>query len=152
VRFLTGAGRYVDDIAPEGALFAFVLRSPVAHAQITTLNVEDAREAEGVHLVLTGADMAAAGIKHGIWGITIQNRDGSNAASPHRPVLAQDKVRFVGEAVAVVVAETMEQARDAAELIELDFDELPAKMDMAAGGEPLHAEVPDNRAFDWSMG
>lgn len=152
VRFLTGAGRYVDDIAPEGALYAFVLRSPVAHAQITTLNVEDAREAEGVHLVLTGADMAAAGIKHGIWGITIQNRDGSNAASPHRPVLAQDKVRFVGEAVAVVVAETMEQARDAAELIELDFDELPAKMDMAAGGEPLHAEVPDNRAFDWSMG
>jgi carbon-monoxide dehydrogenase large subunit len=152
VRFLTGAGRYVDDVVPDGALYAYVLRSPVAHALITTLNVEDAKEADGVHLVLTAEDLVAAGITEGVWGITIKNRDGSDAASPHRPILAQDRLRFVGEAVAVIIADTMEQARDAAEMIELDFDELPAKMDLAVGGEPLHADVPDNRAFDWSMG
>ncbi|MGH1354099.1 MAG: xanthine dehydrogenase family protein molybdopterin-binding subunit [Thalassovita sp.] len=151
-RFLTGHGGYVDDIAPEGALQCFVLRSPVAHATITTLDTQEAREAEGVHLVLTGADLAAAGITRSVWGITVKNRDGSNAVSPPRPILALDRLRFVGEPVAMIFAETLDQAHDASELIELDFDELPAKMDLACGGETLHAEAPDNRAFDWSMG
>jgi carbon-monoxide dehydrogenase large subunit len=151
-RFLTGHGGYVDDVTPDGALRCFVLRSPVAHATITTLNVEDAREAEGVHLVLTGADLVAAGITASVWGVTVKNRDGRDAASPARPLLALGKLRFVGEPIAMIFAETLDQARDAAELIELDFDELPAKMDMAPGGEALHDDVPDNRAFDWSMG
>ncbi|WP_420568236.1 xanthine dehydrogenase family protein molybdopterin-binding subunit [Thalassovita sp.] len=152
VRFLTGHGRYVDDVTPEGALRCFVLRSPVAHARITTLDVQDAREADGVHLILTGADLVAAGITQSVWGITVKNRDGSDAASPARPILALDRLRFVGEPIAMIFADTLDQARDASELIELDFDELPAKMDMAQGGEPLHDDVPDNRAFDWSMG
>ena len=152
VRFLTGSGQYMDDVAPEGALRALVFRSPVAHATVTTLDVTEARAAEGVHLVLTGADMIAAGVTKGMAGATLKNRDGSDAINPHRPVLAGDRLRFVGEPVALVVAETLEQCRDAIELIELDYDELPVKLDLAVGGEPLHDNVPDNRGFDWHLG
>ena len=111
VRFLTGHGRYVDDVAPDGALRAFVFRSPVAHAEITTLDVEAAREAEGVHLVVTSEDLLAAGIDTGMSGALAPNRDGSKGAAPKRPVLAEGRLRYVGEPVAVVVAETLEQAR-----------------------------------------
>ena len=152
VRFLTGAGRYVDDIAPKDALHAFVFRSSVAHGVITELDVSDAAAAEGVHLVFTCADMEAAGVNIAIGGAILKNRDGSDAASPLRPMLAKDKVRFVGEPVAMVVAETYEQARDAAELIMFDVDELPANIAMARGGETVHAEATDNCAFDWGMG
>ncbi|MEW9919385.1 xanthine dehydrogenase family protein molybdopterin-binding subunit [Marimonas sp. MJW-29] len=152
VRFLTGEGRYVDDIAPEGALHAYFLRSPVAHGEIAELDVSDAAEADGVHLVLTCADLEAAGMNIGLAGMVVDNRDGSKGAAPMRPMLAKDRVRYVGEPVAMIVAETLAQARDAAELVMLDIDELPAKMDMAAGGETLHDEAPDNKAFDWGMG
>ncbi|WP_415402331.1 xanthine dehydrogenase family protein molybdopterin-binding subunit [Tateyamaria sp. SN3-11] len=152
VRFLTGEGRYVDDIAPDGALQTFVFRSPVAHAVITELDVTDAREADGVHAVYTLADLEAAGMAVGMRGATMKNRDGSQGAAPERPILARDRLRFVGEPVAVIVADTMAQARDAAEMIVLDYDDLPAKMDMDAGGETLHPEAPDNVAYDWEMG
>ncbi|MDF1803085.1 xanthine dehydrogenase family protein molybdopterin-binding subunit [Thalassovita sp.] len=152
LRFLTGQGRYVDDVAPDGALFAYVFRSPVAHGVITTLEVADAAAADGVHMVLTNDDLVAAGITQSLFGITVKNRDGSKGASPFRPILAQGKLRYVGEPVAMIVADSLEQAMDAAELIELDYDELPAKMDMAPGGEALHDDVPDNHAFDWGMG
>lgn len=152
VRFLTGQGRYIDDVAPAGALHAYVLRSPVAHGTITELDVTDAREAPGVRAVLTCADMEAAGVSVGMDGAVVDNRDGSKGADPERPMLARDKVRFVGEPVAVVVAETLDAAKDAAEMILLDVDDLPVKLDLAAGGAPLHAEAPDNRAFDWAMG
>lgn len=152
-RFLTGSGRYVDDIAPEGALFGYVLRSPVAHARLTALDTEEARAMPGVHLVLTAADLAAAGIAPDLEGHVIKNRDGSSAAAPMRPLLAQDKLRFVGEPVAMVFAETLAAARDAIEVIWLDYEELPAKGDLAPGGAPLHEEAaPDNRAFDWELG
>ncbi|WP_147106613.1 xanthine dehydrogenase family protein molybdopterin-binding subunit [Tateyamaria sp. syn59] len=152
VRFLTGEGRYVDDIAPANALQSFVFRSPVAHAVITDLDVTDAREAEGVHAVYTLADLEAAGLNVAMQGVTVKNRDGSDGAGPERPILARGRLRFVGEPVAVIVAETLAQARDAAEMIMLDYDDLPAKMDMAAGGETVHAEAPDNVAYDWHMG
>ena len=152
VRFLTGEGRYVDDIAPDNALQTFVFRSPVAHAVINELDVADARAADGVHAVYVLADLEAAGMKVGMRGATMKNRDGSQGAAPERPILARDRLRFVGEPVAVVVADTMAQARDAAELIMLDYDDLPAKMDTDAGGEPLHPEAPDNVAYDWEMG
>ncbi|MDX1781276.1 MAG: xanthine dehydrogenase family protein molybdopterin-binding subunit [Thalassovita sp.] len=151
-RFLTGHGGYIDDVAPAGALRAVVFRSPVAHAKILSLDVSDARDSDGVHMVLTGDDLVQAGITEGLWGITIKNSDGSDAASPYRPILAREKLRHVGEPVAVVVAETLDQAHDAAELIMLDYEDLPAKMDLAPGGEALHDDVPDNRAFDWSLG
>ena len=152
-RLLTGHGRYVDDIAPEGALHAHVVRSPIGHGRITLLDVDAARAADGVHMVVTAADLDAAGITAGIWGITIENRDGTPAADPERPILARDRLRHVGEPVAVVIAETLQQARDAAEAIELDHDDLPAKMDLAPGGAAIHPDAaPDNRAFDWAMG
>ncbi|MBV6636217.1 MAG: xanthine dehydrogenase family protein molybdopterin-binding subunit [Mameliella sp.] len=152
VRFLTGHGRYVDDVAPEGALRAFVFRSPVAHAEITTLDVSAAREAEGVHLVVTSDDLLAAGIDTGMSGALAPNRDGSKGAAPKRPVLAEGRLRYVGEPVALVVAETLEQARDAAELIELDYDELPVAMALAPGENTIHPEAPDNRAYDFGIG
>ncbi|UOA26727.1 xanthine dehydrogenase family protein molybdopterin-binding subunit [Pseudosulfitobacter sp. DSM 107133] len=152
VRFLTGAGRYVDDIAPDGALHAFFLRSPIAHGTITELDVTDAREAPGVHLVLTYDDLEAAGMNTGMVGATVDNRDKTKGAAPKRPILATGKLRYVGEPIAVIFADKYEQARDAAELIVLDYDDLPAKMDLTPGGETLHAEAPDNRAFDWGMG
>tara|TARA_R110002049_G_scaffold160202_2_gene325266 strand:+ start:48170 stop:50467 length:2298 start_codon:yes stop_codon:yes gene_type:complete len=152
VRFLTGAGRYVDDIAPANALHGFFFRSPIAHGSITELDVSDARQAEGVHLVLTCEDLEAAGMDVAMPGTVVKNRDGTSGAAPLRPMLAKGRVRYVGEPVAMIVAETMQQARDAAELIMFDADDLPAKVDLGPGGETLHSEAPDNRAFDWGMG
>jgi len=152
VRFLTGEGRYVDDIAPANALQSFVFRAPVAHAVITELDVTDAKAADGVHAVYTAGDLEAAGLNIAMRGTTVKNRDGSDGAAPMRPVLAKDRLRFVGEPIAVIVADTMAQARDAAEMIMLDYDDLPAKMDMDAGGETIHAEATDNVAYDWHMG
>ena len=152
LRFLTGEGRYVDDIAPRDALHAFVFRSPIAHGVIAELDVSDAATAEGVHLIVTNADLEAAGVNTAMPGALVDNRDGTKGAAPKRPVLASGKLRYVGEPVAMIFAETYEQARDAAELIMLDYDDLPAKMDLAPGGAALHDEAPDNRAFDWGMG
>jgi carbon-monoxide dehydrogenase large subunit len=151
-RFVTGQGRYIDDTAPEGALRSFVLRSPMAHGKITTLDVMDAREAPGVVMVLTAAEIAAHGLKNAMKGSVVDNHDGTKGAAPVRPILADTHVRHVGEAVAFIVAETLTQARDAAEMIELDIDEAPVKLDITPGGEPLHDAVPDNVAYEWALG
>ncbi len=153
-RFLTGAGRYVDDIAPEGAAFGHFLRSPYGHADIVSLDVSAAKAAPGVVAVLTGADMDA-GMDHDIDNDVVLNRDGTKGAKPRRTVLAVGRVRFVGDAVALVVAETLDQARDAAELIEVDYAELPAATDTALAMEQpeVHPEIaPRNVAFDWAFG
>ncbi|WP_039020088.1 xanthine dehydrogenase family protein molybdopterin-binding subunit [Halocynthiibacter namhaensis] len=152
VRFLTGQGQYVDDIRPDGALVAYFFRSPVAHADITTLDLSDARDAEGVHLVWSIADLEALGIEIGLNGSVVTNRDGSDGASPLRPVLAKSRVRHVGEAIAVIIADNMEAAKDAAELIEFDFDECPVHLGLSVGGDAIHDEAPDNLAFDWGLG
>jgi carbon-monoxide dehydrogenase large subunit len=151
-RLLTGQGRYIDDIAPKDALVGFVLRSPVAHGTITTLDLDAARAADGVHMVITGADIEAAGYLNAMRYVTVKNGDGSDAAAPRRPVLTTSRVRFVGEAVAFIVADSLAQARDAAELIELDIDDLPVKLDLSAGGAALHDEAPDNVAYNWEHG
>ena len=151
-RFLTGEGRYVDDTAPEGALHAVVVRSTVGHADIRGIDASAAREAPGVACVLTAQDLAEAGLDDHMSFTTVQNRDGTTAAAPERPLLARGRVRYVGEPVAMVVADTLDRARDAAELIELDLDERPAHMEPAPGGEALHDEAPDNVAFDWALG
>lgn len=152
-RFLTGEGRYMDDIAPEGALFAFVFRSSVAHAEITALNVEDAESADGVHMVVTAASFEADGVRNIMDAALIENRDGSMGANPLRPILAHGRVRFVGEPLAVVIAETLEQAKDAAELIEFDYEDLEVSMAVEVGAGPaIHEEAPDNVAYDWGIG
>lgn len=151
-RFLTGQGRYVDDIVPDGALRAYVLRATVAHGEITALDVQDARQADGVHLILTAPDLEDAGITGALPCTAIPNRDGTKGARPHRPLLAGTCVRYVGEPIALIVADTMHQAMDAAEMIELEIADLPVKMDRAPGGAMIHQEAPENVAFDWGMG
>ena len=151
-RFLTGKGGYVDDLTPEGALHAYVLRSPVAHGEITELDLSAAREMPGVHLVVSGADCAEIGLVNTMEGALVKNRDGSMGAAPVRPILAVGRVRFVGEAVALIVAETMAEARDAAEAVMFDYDDLEVHLALAEGGSDIHPEAPGNLAFDWGLG
>ncbi|PIE09329.1 MAG: xanthine dehydrogenase [Rhodobacterales bacterium] len=152
IRFLTGEGRYVDDLRPDGALRALVLRAPVAHGQITTLDVADAADMPGVHLILTAQGMEDEGVTGVLSAAAVPNRDGTKGARPHRPILAKERVRYVGEPIALIVAETLAQARDAMEMIELEIDDLPVKMDRAPGGPDIHDIAPGNVAFDWGMG
>ena len=152
VRFLTGQGRYVDDIAPDNALNVFFLRAPMAHGIISQLNVDDARKMPGVALIVSAQDLLDAGVNIDFGGGVVTNTDGSKGAKPVRPILAMDRVRHVGEAIVAVFAETLAQAKDAAEAIEIDFDELPVHMDVAVGGDTIHPEAPKNQAFDWDLG
>jgi len=155
-RFLTGRGRYVDDVNRPGQLHMAIVRSPLAHARIVALDTSAAESAPGVHAVLTGADFAADGIG-GLpcgWGIT--SRDGSPAVEPPWPSLVADRVRHVGDHVAVVIAETRGQAKAAANLVEVAYEELPmvASIEAAlADGAPLvWDEAPGNLCFDWEVG
>ncbi|RMA44149.1 xanthine dehydrogenase family protein molybdopterin-binding subunit [Rhodophyticola porphyridii] len=151
-RLLTGHGRYIDDVAPKDALFGHVLRSPVAHGEITALDLTGARDAPGVHLVLSAADLSEAGLANAMKFSTVKNRDGSDGAAPVRPILAEGRVRFVGEPVAFIVADSVAAAKDAAELIVFDFEELEPHMELRPGGPELHPEAPDNMAYDWALG
>ena len=129
-RFLTGAGLYTDDLALAGQLHAFFLRSPHAHARIRALDTAAARSAPGVAAVYTGADLE--GKVNGLpCGWLITDVDGQPMKEPAHPPLAIGKVRYVGDAVAVVIAETLDQAKDAAERIEADYEILPAVVDPA---------------------
>ena len=123
VRFLTGRGTYTDDINRPGQLHAHVLRSPHAHAVIAGIDTAKAGNAPGVAAIFTGSGLQVAGLPCG-WLVT--SKEGSPMVEPPRPLLAQEKVRHVGDPVALVVAETREQAKDAAELIEVDYKTLPA--------------------------
>ncbi|WP_136635061.1 xanthine dehydrogenase family protein molybdopterin-binding subunit [Pseudooceanicola onchidii] len=151
-RLLTGHGRYVDDITPENALHLYVFRSSVAHAKITDLDLDDARALDGVLLVAGAQDLHDAGITGGLGCVTVKNRDGSTAANPKHPILAEDKVLWVGQPVAMIVAETPEAAKDAADLIGFDYEELPAQMALSKGDIDLHAEAPGNLAIDYLLG
>jgi carbon-monoxide dehydrogenase large subunit len=152
VRFVTGHGRYIDDITPDGALYAYFLRSSVAHGEISMLDVDDARDMPGVQLIVTVDDLIAAGVKIGLGGVVVKNRDGTRGAKPVRPILAQGRVRHVGEAIAMIVADSLTQAKDAAEVIGLDIDDLPVHVDLAVGGDAIHDEAPQNQAFDFGLG
>ena len=152
LRFLTGEGRYVDDIAPAHALHAFFLRSYVAHAEITALDVDAARAMPGVAMVLTADDLVAAGVKIKMTPSIIKNIDGTKAADPVRPILAQGRVRYVGEAIAMIVADSVVAAKDAAEAIGLEFDDLPVHMDVATGGAVIHSEAAENLVFTYGNG
>lgn len=152
VRFLTGAGRYVDDIAPQNALHAIFFRSPVAHASLDALDVAAAEAMPGVRLVLTADRLMASGLTLGMKGVAVTNHDGSRGVMPERPVLAHSTLRYVGEPVVMIVAETLDAARDAAEVIGLEYSDLDPKLDLSLGGPVVHPEAPQNRAYDWAMG
>ena len=159
-RLLRGGGRYTDDINLPGQARAYILRSPVAHARIATVDTSAAEDAPGVVAVLTGKDWDADGLG-GLPCLVssllpLERPDGAPMFNPERPALMSEKVRFVGDYVALVVAETHDQARDAAELIEVEYDELPAVTDPAAALEPgapaVWDDCPDNIAFHREMG
>jgi carbon-monoxide dehydrogenase large subunit len=151
VRFLKGEGRYMDDATPEGTLHAVFLRSPVAHAKLLSLDTADAAAMPGVVAVYTAADLEG-GLVNAMDYSTVKNRDGSRGASPVRPMLASDRVRYVGEAIAMVVAETSAAGLDAVEAIAFETDDLPVHVATAEGGETIHPEAPGNLAYDWAFG
>ena len=154
-RFLTGAGQYTDDVVLPGQTYAVFLRSPYAHARIKSIDTAAAAKAPGVVQIFTGADLAEAKVGGLPCGWLIHSKDGSPMKEPPHPVLAQGKVRHVGDQVALVVAETLLQAKDAAELIAVDYEELKPVIDIVTAdgaGSAVHDEVPNNVCYDWGHG
>lgn len=150
-RLLRGGGRYVDDFVLPGMVFGYVLRSTHAHARILTIDAASARAAPGVLAVLTGEDWEAAGFGDLPFDTNQKRRDGSPMYQPRYPALVRDRVRRVGDYIAFVVADTLNQAKDAAELIGVDYEPLPATVsteDAAKPGAPLvWDDCPDNICF-----
>ena len=153
-RFLTGTGQYTDDVALPHQSYAAFVRSPHAHAVLKNVNTEKAKQAPGVLAVYTGADLAAAKVGGLPCGWLITDVHGKPMKEPPFPPLAQGKACHVGDRVAVVIAETLEQARDAAEKVEVDYDVLPAVVDpaKAAKSKPIHDIAPDNICYVWALG
>jgi carbon-monoxide dehydrogenase large subunit len=155
-RFITGKGQYTDDINRPGQTYAYFLRSPHAHAKIRKIDTSAARKKPGVVAIFTGEDIAAAKIGGLFCGWMITSKDGSPMKAGTHPVLAQGKVRYVGDHVALVVAETREQAKDAAEAIAVDYETLPAVADVATAQNPGQAQVqddaPNNTVYQWHLG
>jgi carbon-monoxide dehydrogenase large subunit len=154
-RFITGKGRYTDDVNRPGQVYASFVRSPHAHAEIRGIDFSAARAMPGVVSILTGDDLLADKIGGLICGWMIHNKDGSPMRAGAHPALAQGKVRYVGDHVAVVIAETVAQARDAAEQVVVDYHVLKAVVDTASApgaGTMIHAEAPDNTVYNWHLG
>jgi carbon-monoxide dehydrogenase large subunit len=155
-RLLTGRGQYTDDISMPGQTYGVVLRSPHAHARITSLDTAPASAVPGVLAVITGADMRAAGLGEVPCMIPLKSRDGSPRAETPRLALAEGTVRHVGDPVAFVVGETPQAARDGAEAVMVDYDVLPAATDLATahepGAPPVWPAAKNNIAFDWEIG
>lgn len=152
-RFLTGKGRFTDDINRPNQTFAYFLRSSVAHAKINSVDTSAAAAAEGVVAVYTNADMEGVGGLPCGWLLTFQN--GDPMVEPPHPILAENKVRHVGDPIAVVIAETKKQAKAAAALVKVDLEDLPAVVDMTKaveGGSLVHDEASNNISFDWAIG
>src|SRR6267154_34094 len=150
-RLLRGGGRYVGDMVLPGMAFGYVLRSPHAHAKIRAIDTSKAKAAPGVLAVLTHADWQASGFGDLPVPGGFKRRDGSPMYRPRYPALVKDRVRWVGDYVIFVVAETRHQAADAAELIEIDYEPLPAVVstaDAASAGAPLvYDDCKDNICF-----
>lgn len=155
-RFITGKGRYVDDIKLMGMTHAHFIRSPHAHAKVKKIDSSAALNMPGVVAVLTGQQLVDDKVGNLICGWAITSKDGSPMKMGAWPAMAPETVRFVGQAVAVVIAESKNLARDAAEAVVVDYEELPAVADIQAaiksGAPQLHPEAPDNQVYDWVLG
>src|SRR5580704_7508908 len=153
-RFLVGAGQYTDDVNPPHHTHVFFLRSPHAHAKIRKIDSAKAKGAPGVVAIYTGADLT--GVNGLPCGWLITGTDGQPMKEPPHPLLARDKVRYVGDPVAMIVAETPAEAKDAAELIEVDYDVLQAVVDpvaaLQAGAPQIHDGAPGNKCYTWALG
>lgn len=153
---ITGRGQFTDDLAMPGQTYAAFTRAPVGHANVTRVDAKEALAMPGVLGVFTGADLVADGLG-GIPPVaSAPGRDGKPMVAAHMQVLVHDRIRYVGEPVAIVVAESLRQALDAAERVEIEYDilESASHVDhaMAAGAEPLHEGAPGNIALDWTDG
>ncbi len=153
-RFLTGAGQYTDDVQMANMTHAYFVRSPHAHAHIKSIDIKAALAAPGVIGIFDGKDVAGDSINGLPCGWLITDTSGQPMKEPAHPILAQGKVRYVGDHVAMVVAETLEQARNAAELVHVEYDVLPAVVDVryAAKATALHEVAPDNHCYKWAIG
>ena len=155
-RFITGKGKYTDDIVLPAMTYACIVRSPYAHAKIKSIDTSAAQNAPEVVAVFTGKDIAAAGINGVPCGWQVNFKNGDTMKEPPHPLLVADKVRYVGDAVAIVIAESREAAKDAAELVEVDYEELDVVVDAAkaieAGAPLVHDDVLRNICFDWELG
>ena len=155
-RFLTGKGNYVDDMVLPGMTYSCILRSHLAHAKILEVDTAAAENAPGVVAVFTGADIAKSGVGGVPCGWQVDFKNGDTMMEPPHPLLVADKVRFMGDAVAIVIAETAAQAKDALELVSVDYQELPVVVngpDALKEGAPLvHDDVPNNTCYDWELG
>ncbi|HJU19067.1 MAG TPA: xanthine dehydrogenase family protein molybdopterin-binding subunit [Stellaceae bacterium] len=153
IRFVTGTGRFTDDVNLPGQAYATILRSPYAHARIRAFDTGAARAAPGVLGVFTIADLDADGVAEIPTQVDVPGKDGDKMFAPTRPVLAREVVRYVGNPVALVVAESAAAARDAAELIAVEYEELPAVTDLAAAARPgaplLYPEHGSNLCVHW---
>ncbi|QFY61490.1 xanthine dehydrogenase family protein molybdopterin-binding subunit [Rhizobium grahamii] len=155
-RFLTGKGRYTDDMVVPGMKYAYFIRSPHAHAKITSIDAASARTMPGVIDVLDGQQLLADGIGNLICGWMIHSKDGSPMNMGAWRPLATETVRYVGDAVAIVVADSLAEARDAAEAVVVDYEELPAVVEaidaLKSGAPQIHSNAPGNLIFDWQLG
>ncbi|MDX2201194.1 MAG: xanthine dehydrogenase family protein molybdopterin-binding subunit [Hyphomicrobiaceae bacterium] len=155
-RFITGNGRYTDDINRPGQTYAVFVRSPHAHAKIKRIDTAAAKAMPGCVAVLTGKELAADKVGGLICGWLILNKDGTPMKAGAHPALALDTVRYVGDHVAVVIGDTLAEARDAAEKVVVDYDVLPAVTDLAtaqnAGQPQIHPEAPNNTVYNWHLG
>ncbi len=155
-RLLTGRGRYTDDIDLRGQLYAVIVRSPFAHARIASIDKSEAEAALGVVAIFTGVDLAEDEVGSIPCGWLIHSKDGSEMAEPPHAALVDGRARHVGDQVAVVIAETHAQAKAAADLVEVDYEELPAVVrctDAIADDAPLvFDDVPGNCCYDWEIG
>jgi aerobic carbon-monoxide dehydrogenase large subunit len=152
-RFLTGAGQYTDDIELANQAYAVFVRSPHAHAIVKSVNITQAQAMPGVVKIFTGKDIE--GKMNGLpCGWLINNPDGSPMKEPPHPVLAIGKVRYVGDQVAMVVADSLQQAKDAAEAVQVDYEVLTAvvRVTDAAKAAALHTEAPNNQCYKWALG
>ena len=148
-----GGGRFMDDPSLPDTAYAVFVRSPHAHARVVSVNTEEARKAKKVLAVLTAADMKAANVGSVSRHPPVQGRAGAKMIMPFRPSLAGEKVMHVGDPVAMVVAETLPAAQDAADLVQVEYAELPAVITlddaMKEGGIQLYSEAPGNLCVDW---
>jgi carbon-monoxide dehydrogenase large subunit len=155
-RFITGRANYTDDIILKNQTYGYFVRSPHAHATIESVDTSKAKNAPGVIAVLTGEDLAADKLGGLICGWLIHSKDGTPMKVGPHPALAQGKVRYVGDHIAIVVAKTKAEAKAAAELVRVSYGELPAVVDAASAQKssapPVHDVAPDNTVFDWSLG
>ncbi len=155
-RFITGQGKYTDDAVKPGQTYAVFVRSPHAHANFGKIDTRAALQTPGVLAVLTGEQLAADGVRGLICGWAVNSKDGTPMRMGNHPALALGKVRHVGDQLAVVIGETLAAAKEGAEKVAVDYEELPAVISPADATKPgaaqIHPEAPNNEIYDWELG